>query len=285
MNEQSSKTVFRRAKDRDNPFVMIDRTIFEDTSMSWKEKGLMGYLLSRPDDWIVRMSDLVKRSTDGIAAVRSAVLKLEAHGYVTRYRERDEKGQFVRYIFEVHEIPVPEDARTHPEKRAPRTPSPQLENPLVDNPPVENRPLTNIDLTDNDLTKRGASATPPEPENQEVPAPEPEPEKEPEKVTSKHPAVQAFREGTHRYPAKSWYPVIAETVGTQEEDVERWARIVMAWVGTGYNPCNVKGMLDYWGKTYLPGENGGNGNGRAPPTEEAEPTVVYGLNQTPEWMT
>jgi hypothetical protein len=111
-------------------------------------------------------------------------------------------------------------------------------------------------------------------------------EPEPPKVTAKHPAIQAFREVTHRYPAKAWYTVIAEIIGGQERDVDRWKRIVMAWVGVGWNPCNVKGMLDYWGKAHFPGENGGNGSTRELPEkdkEAAQPSVVS-MDKTPEWL-
>lgn len=269
MTTQTAKTIFRRAKDRDNPFVMIDKTIFEDSSVSWKAKGLMGYLLSRPDDWTVRMGDLIKRSTDGITSVRTAILELERHGYITRFRERDESGRFLRYVCEVHEVPVPPEQRTRPEKRTPPQ-EPQSGFPIVDAPTEEKPPLTNIDLTHTDLTNMGpaSAGSPPPVTKPEEPAEEKEPE--PEKATAQHSAVQAFRSGTHRYPPKSWYPIIAETIGDKEEDVARWTRIVMAWVGMGWNPCNVKGMLEYWGRVSLPGEERRNGGDRDPPRGHIE---------------
>ena len=204
------------------------------------------------------MGDLIKRSTDGITSVRTAILELERYGYITRFRERDESGRFVRYVCEVHEIPVPPEERTRPEKRTPPR-EPQSGFPIVDTPIEEKPPLTNIDLTHTDLTKRdpACAGRPPSVVKPEKPAEKKEPE--PEKATAKHPAVQAFRSGTHRYPPKSWYQIIADTVGDKEEDVERWARIIMAWVGVGWNPCNVKGMLDYWGRASLPGEDRKNG--------------------------
>lgn len=146
MNE--NRTIFRRAKDKENPFVMIDKTIFEDEAISWKAKGLMGYLLSRPDDWVVRMADLKKRSTDGRHATRTAVQELEGAGYLTRYRERDEQGQFVRFVVEVHEVPVPEEQRTS----SIAFEHPQSGFPTVDNPTVENQPYTYIDCTETDMS-------------------------------------------------------------------------------------------------------------------------------------
>jgi len=108
----TDQTIFRRAKDRENPYVMIDREIFQNSTLSWKAKGLLGYLLSRPDDWIVRMTDLAKQSTDGMAAIRTAVKELEDAGYMVRQREQDDEGKF-QWTVEVHEVPMQPSTENH----------------------------------------------------------------------------------------------------------------------------------------------------------------------------
>jgi len=108
----TDQTIFRRAKDRENPYVMIDRDVFQNDELSWKAKGLLGYLLSRPDDWIVRMADLANQSTDGMAAVRSAVKELEDAGYMIRARTQDDEGKF-EWTVEVHELPVKPSTENH----------------------------------------------------------------------------------------------------------------------------------------------------------------------------
>jgi hypothetical protein len=70
---------------------------------------------------------------------------------------------------------------------------------------------------------------------------EPEPEREKPKTP---PAILAFRSSAHRYPAKSWWKRVDAIVGDAEPDVERWQKLVFEWVGNGWNPTNVKGMLD-----------------------------------------
>ena len=137
----SDKTIFRRAKDRDNPFVMIDKNVFENPDLSWKAKGLMGYLLSRPDDWTVRMGDLVKRSPDGMASVRTTVNELIDHGYMTRERIQTDHGWF-QWTIEVYETPI-----------APSTENPSMDKPSMDNPQVENHTLVISDLTETECTK------------------------------------------------------------------------------------------------------------------------------------
>ncbi len=80
--EDRDRTIIRVIHNRDNPYVQIHRAIFEDNRLSWKAKGLMGYLLSRPDDWEIRIGDLVRRSTDGRTAVYTGLRELRRVGYV-----------------------------------------------------------------------------------------------------------------------------------------------------------------------------------------------------------
>lgn len=99
-----SKTIFRVDKNKDNPFVMIDRRPIENPELSWRAKGILTYLVSRPDNWIVRLGDLVKRSPDGVYTVRAALRELTKAGHITRTEER-ENGRFKQYVLQVHELP------------------------------------------------------------------------------------------------------------------------------------------------------------------------------------
>lgn len=73
---------------------MIDNTGVLDESLSWRAKGLLWYALSKPEDWQIKMADLVKRSTDGRDSTRSAFTELEAKKYAIRVRSHDENGLF-----------------------------------------------------------------------------------------------------------------------------------------------------------------------------------------------
>ncbi|MEK5175109.1 conserved phage C-terminal domain-containing protein [Heyndrickxia sp. FSL W8-0496] len=93
-----------RTKKRENPFVQIDKSIFTNSDISWKAKGILGYLLSKPDDWVTYITDLEKRSTDGRDSVRKGLKELEDHGYLRRKRVRD-GGKFKGWEYTVYEIP------------------------------------------------------------------------------------------------------------------------------------------------------------------------------------
>lgn len=50
---------------------------------------------------------------------------------------------------------------------------------------------------------------------------------------------------------------VAEAVGEQDADVRRWHQVVLAWVATGWNPRNVKGMLQHFQEHKIPGDDQG----------------------------
>ena len=101
-----AKTIIRTEKSKEKPFVMIERIIFEDDGLSWRAKGLLGYLLSRPDNWSVCVADLVNRSTDGRDSCYAALKELGEAGYISKAAKTAEAGRFAGYDYLVHESPV-----------------------------------------------------------------------------------------------------------------------------------------------------------------------------------
>ncbi|GAQ18000.1 DNA-binding protein [Oceanobacillus picturae] len=130
-----------RVKKNSN-FVVMDKTALNDKSLTWKAKGIMAFMLSKPDDWVFYLDEIAKNSADGMASFRSGFNELKKAGYVKRVQKRDENGKFIWETI-VYEIPL--------------TDFPQVENPHVENPHMENRNLLNNDLTKNDLTKNDSS--------------------------------------------------------------------------------------------------------------------------------
>jgi hypothetical protein len=72
-----------RIEKRQHPFVQIDKRPLENPKLSWKAKGLLAYLMSRPNDWKIYMAQLVKVSTDGRVAVQAALSELRAAGHAS----------------------------------------------------------------------------------------------------------------------------------------------------------------------------------------------------------
>ena len=51
-------------------YFVVDNALFCDERLSWEARGLMGYLLSKPDDWKVRLYDLVARGPAGVHKIQ-----------------------------------------------------------------------------------------------------------------------------------------------------------------------------------------------------------------------
>ncbi|MGG3873215.1 helix-turn-helix domain-containing protein [Brevibacillus laterosporus] len=122
---KKDKTIVRVVK-RENPFVQIDKTPINDERLSWKAKGLLVYLISKPDDWTIILNDLVNKAKDGRDSVYAGLKELEQAGYLSRVRERDSNGKFLPIEYRVYEIPQV----TEPEPQQ----QPLPENPDTVNP-------------------------------------------------------------------------------------------------------------------------------------------------------
>lgn len=95
-------TQFRvRRRDR---FTTIDRTTVNDSRLSFKARGLLIWLLDKPDDWRCDSTQIAQAGTEGREAVRSALNELEAMGYLHRRKYRNAQGQWVSET-DVYETP------------------------------------------------------------------------------------------------------------------------------------------------------------------------------------
>ena len=100
-----TKSIIRVQKNKENPYVMVDKRIFSNSEISWKAKGLLGYLLSRPNNWKIIIADLVNQSTDGRDSVYSGLKELINARYIIRERKRLERGRYSSYEYIVLEKP------------------------------------------------------------------------------------------------------------------------------------------------------------------------------------
>lgn len=106
MGNNMSETIFRVEKNAENPYVMIDKNVFEDTSLSFKAKGILGYLLSRPNDWTLIIADIQKRSTDGKDSVKNGIDELIERGYIVKTEQPRQAGKFATCDYVVYEKPM-----------------------------------------------------------------------------------------------------------------------------------------------------------------------------------
>lgn len=104
-NMKSSNIIVN--KKRDVPFTMVWNDIWE-APLSWKAKGILGYIIGKPEGWKVRVADLVTRShgLDGETSVRSGLKELRAAGYAVLEFLSDENGKLNGSVLKVSDSPV-----------------------------------------------------------------------------------------------------------------------------------------------------------------------------------
>ena len=89
-------------------YSVVHNELIEDKRISFKARGLLIYLLSKPDHWKTTMAHLAAVSPEGIHAVRSGMKELEQVGYVKRIRKQNSSGQWSMHTV-IFDQPQPVD--------------------------------------------------------------------------------------------------------------------------------------------------------------------------------
>lgn len=142
---------------REPGFVMIDNRVINDPRLSWKAKGILVYLLSKPNDWKVWVEDIQNRGTDRGAAIRAALKELIQCGYAKRARVCGPDGRVVDWSITIYE---------EPDGGFPHVDNPHVVFPHVENQQHSNTELTNTESSNTELKKteeEGATPQPPAP--------------------------------------------------------------------------------------------------------------------------
>lgn len=83
---------------------MVDQTVIDDDRLSLAGRGLLVTLLSKPDDWQVRVSDLRRRCRVGRDSVYKLLSELKELGYIRYEFNRTASGRMAGGTYYVHEI-------------------------------------------------------------------------------------------------------------------------------------------------------------------------------------
>jgi len=91
----------------------MPKSVTDDSRLSWEARGLLQYILAKPDDWTVRTTDLINQTRDsmrptGRDGVQGLIDELEYHGYLSRAIKRAEEGKFAGVDYVAYEEPLPE---------------------------------------------------------------------------------------------------------------------------------------------------------------------------------
>lgn len=121
-------------------FSIISNIALNDPKLSMKARGIWATLLSKPDDWTIYVSQLVKTCCDGKTSIYAGLKELKDAGYIEHVFIR-ENGKFAKGEYILHEEPVTIDKT---DKRPVNTP--YTENLNTVNPNTVNQQLLKTDL-------------------------------------------------------------------------------------------------------------------------------------------
>lgn len=93
-------------------FYVLDKAISEDKSLGWAARGLLIYLLGKPDHWSVSVQALVNEvaasgEVSGRDRTYALIKQLIEAGYIVRTQGKGEGGKFSSYDYYVNEQPLP----------------------------------------------------------------------------------------------------------------------------------------------------------------------------------
>ena len=124
--------------EKDGNYTWMKNIHLRDRFLSLKAKGLLSVMFSLPKDWDCTITGLAYISKEGISAIRATIKELEAAGYITRERIRNEAGQLKDMKYPIHETPV---------NREPEEPVPADEPTVPDDIGSDNLPQDELDLS------------------------------------------------------------------------------------------------------------------------------------------
>lgn len=143
---------------RNARYAAIPNHVFEEVRLSMEARWLLGYLLSKPDNWTVVLRDIINKGNCGRDKARRMIAELVELGYAQKEQARD-GGRFSALSLVIYDEPlageVSESVASLPQPENPSTVNPSTEKPATANPPLV---ITdNLEKPDCSL-ERGASA-------------------------------------------------------------------------------------------------------------------------------
>ena len=152
MSEPTIRRGVRNAR-----YTTLPNHVFEDTRLSMDARWLLGYLLSKPDNWTVVVGDIIKKGGCGRDKARKMIAELVDIGYAEREQTRED-GRFSATALVIFDEPrsEAEASETPSVASLPQTemPSPVKPSPVSPSP-VKSAPSNNSHLENTDYQQEG----------------------------------------------------------------------------------------------------------------------------------
>ncbi len=89
---------------KEDKYSVISNAPLNDKALSWEARGIMAYLLTKPDGWECRNYDLVNQGPAGEHAIKRILKELREAGYIHRGQISKGRGK-IEWVTEIYEAP------------------------------------------------------------------------------------------------------------------------------------------------------------------------------------
>lgn len=147
----SQEATIRRGV-RNARYAAIPNHVFEDMRLSMEARWLLGYLLSKPDNWTVVQKDIANKGGCGRDKARKMIAELVEAGYAEKEQARD-SGRFGGMSLVIYDEPLNSAPVLQSEAGSvaflPQTDLPATVNPSTETPSPVNQALVSTDNLEN----------------------------------------------------------------------------------------------------------------------------------------
>ncbi|MGA5150112.1 hypothetical protein ACPCSF_34640, partial [Streptomyces griseoincarnatus] len=135
----------RRGVMAGDQFTQIANAQFRDSRISFKAKGLFGYISTHRDGWQITVANLARHGRERVDAVTTGLEELEHHGFLLRDRDRNPDGTLGQALYFITDLPALQNPSSQPESGYPGLAEPVLADPGTKNTIVKktNKQKTN----------------------------------------------------------------------------------------------------------------------------------------------
>jgi len=144
-------SIIRTYHNTENPFVQLNKQALMNPKLSWEAKGLWAMCLSRPDNWVFRVNELIKNGAAGKDKIYRIINELIDNGYAIRILHKDsQKKHFTHTEYVFVEVMISDTEKKNITSNFQKM-FPRPENPEAANPDPENATLLITKYKDKDI--------------------------------------------------------------------------------------------------------------------------------------
>jgi hypothetical protein len=131
-------------------YTVISNVPLNDDRLSWEARGLLAWLLSKPDRWKVIVAAIKNRGPAGRDKIDRILSELEEHGYLVRNQRHGKDGRF-SYEVTIYEEPPRRETKDDGAKNSsaggdsPAEEPPLAVQPQAEKPGLDDRHLVNTE--------------------------------------------------------------------------------------------------------------------------------------------